>query len=138
MKNIVIAKDRVDATKTTNPNDFIYHSAYNTFKILKQAKSDQTISGAGDAEYTVTIAHGMGSITSFLAYVYFSDGWSTMVHDGYAYAYTYTVGDLSGATEGYARAAYIDATNIGITFYKPYAADMEVQIVYYIFETPLA
>lgn len=38
MTNIVaVAKIGKDVSKITNPNDFIFHSNYNTFKIIKEA-----------------------------------------------------------------------------------------------------
>jgi len=53
---VAIAKIGKDV-RSTNPNDFIFHSLYNTFKIIKQATITVTLA-ASTSNQSFTDAHG--------------------------------------------------------------------------------
>lgn len=53
---IIVAKDGVNALTATNPNDFIFHSEYNTLKILEQGTDAVVLSDTGGLEDTHTVS----------------------------------------------------------------------------------
>lgn len=54
---VAIAKRGVNAELATDPNDFVFHSDFNTFKIITQATKEITLS-ASTNDQTFTEAHG--------------------------------------------------------------------------------
>ena len=54
---VKIARIGKDA-RSTDPNDFIFHSAYNTFKIIEEATKEVTLA-ASTNDQTFTQAHGL-------------------------------------------------------------------------------
>ena len=54
---LALTKDGIDVKTATDPNDFIYHSDYNTFKIIGNDTEDFTIPANSTAIYTVE--HGL-------------------------------------------------------------------------------
>lgn len=71
-KIIAVAKTGNNVLTATDPNDFIFHSSYNTFKILAEGTlTSQTV----DADpKTFTVAHGLGYAPNFYAFCKFPDG----------------------------------------------------------------
>ena len=53
----IVAKNGVNAETATDPNDFIFHSDYNTFKIIKEATKSITLA-ASTTNQSFTEAHG--------------------------------------------------------------------------------
>jgi len=49
---IAISKRFKDVTTATNPNDFIFHSSYNTFKIIKTGIKTINVIGNTDGQVT--------------------------------------------------------------------------------------
>ena len=128
---IRVAKSGKNVLTSTDPNDFIYDSSYNTFKIIETGTQDFTITGVAAREYERTISHSVGNASSFVLFVQFSDGKTTFVLDGNSVSFSGT------SVEGYVRAANISSSVITFTVYKPYADAMSINVRYYIFETPL-
>lgn len=64
MNKLIIAKEGIDATATVNPNDFIFHSDYNTLKIISEGIQSFTLSASG-TEQSFNFAHGL-SYTPFV------------------------------------------------------------------------
>jgi len=127
MKQIRLAKSGENALTATDPNDFIFHSGYNTFKILKQGKA--TITYSSDGGYT--IAHGLSSYspTSFASFIKFPDGYTIM---------TAGTGAVLSRNENWlVRDVYIDSTNIGMYIDRLGGSETSLTVAYYIFETPL-
>lgn len=58
---IAIAKIGENALTSTNPNDFIFHSNYNTFKILLEATKNITLAASTNNQ-SFTQAHGIAFI----------------------------------------------------------------------------
>jgi hypothetical protein len=64
---------------STDPNDFIFHSAYNTFKILSEGLlTDQTVNANPK---TFTVAHGQSTTPSVYALAKFPDGYVAQPND---------------------------------------------------------
>jgi hypothetical protein len=122
-----VSKTGVDAEVSTNPNDYIFHSDLNTFKILKEGVGNITYTGDG----LYTVAHGLSSYTptSSLMFIQFPDGYSAML-PGLGIAY-------SRDGEFNARMGYIDSTNIAFYLYRVSGSATALKVKYYIFETPL-
>ena len=112
---------------STDPNDFIFHSRYNTFKILAEGSlSAQTVTGDPT---TFSIAHGKATIPSVYALAKFADGYVAQPNDKER-------ADNVKPVERYWKVE-VDATNINFLFYKGTTANYDVAIKYYVFETPL-
>ena len=126
-QQIRVAKSGKDALTSTNPNDFIFHSEYNTFKILLEGGlSAQTV----DADpKTFSVAHGQSSIPSVYAIAKFADGYACPPGDKER-------ADNTKPVERYWRVE-VDATNIYFIFYKGATANYVISLHYYVFETPL-
>lgn len=62
MSNIVaVSKNAVNVLTETDPNNFIFHSDYNTFKIIATGEVDFTVDTYGSVTEK-TIAHGLSYI----------------------------------------------------------------------------
>jgi hypothetical protein len=64
---IAVAKSGKNALTATDPNDFIYHSDYNTFKILSTGLYEPTV--AANTTTTYTIAHNLETIPVVYAFL---------------------------------------------------------------------
>ena len=122
-----VSKDGKDATASTDPNDYIFHSDLNTFKILKEGTANITYTS--NKYYTVAHGVSMDSPVSFLCYVKFPDGYVQLCAgrgNTYSTDYVFLLRDL-----------YIDTTNIGFYLHRFSGSDTALTMKYYIFETPL-
>lgn len=121
-----MSKDGVDAMTSVNPNDYIFHSDLNTFKILAEGNIlAETVSGSPT---TITLNHNMGEILTVYGFAKFEDGYVCQ-------AGSKERADNTKPVERYWRIES-DANNIRFLFYKGGTADYDVDIKYYIFETP--
>ncbi len=112
---------------STDPNDFIFHSRYNTFKILDEGiLTSQSVTADPT---TFSVAHGQSTTPSVYALAKFADGYVAQPNDKER-------ADSTKPIERYWRVE-VDATNIYFVFYKGATANYSVSIKYYIFETPL-
>lgn len=64
MKKILIPKVGIDAIEASSPNDFVFNTDYNTFKIIKEASHSPTLSTNSSQAFT-SINHNLG-FTPFL------------------------------------------------------------------------
>ena len=105
---------------STDPNDFIFHSAYNTFKILAEGiLTSQTV----DADpKTFSVAHNQGRIVSVYAFAKYPDGYVALPREI----------PRSGEFARYFELD-VDDTNVYFVFYKGATANYNVDIKYYIF-----
>ena len=111
---------------STDPNDFIFNSSYNTLKIIKKATlTSQSITANPT---TITIAHNQLIVPAVYAYVKYPDGYVAMAN-GRERADTHPL-DRYFWLE-------VNSTNIYFLFYKGSSANYSVDLTYYIFETPL-
>jgi hypothetical protein len=124
-----VAKNGISAF-SKDPNDFIFHSDLNTFKILKEGNlNNQTV----DADpKTFTVAHDQSYIPGVYAFAKFDDGYIALpdqTNESFI--------DKSSAT--FANKYWqvrVDATNINFIFYKGLTDNYAVSIKYYVFEIP--
>jgi hypothetical protein len=126
-QEIKVSKKSKNVLTATDPNDFIFHSSYNTFKIIAEGiLSSQSVTGDPT---TFSVAHGQGGVPGVYAFAKFPDGYVT------------TPGNKERADVVWPVDRYwevrINSTNIYFDFYKGSSANYSVDIKYYIFEIPL-
>lgn len=79
---IRVSKKNKDVLTSTDPNDFIMHSRYNTFKILETGSGTKTASGAGGS-YAQSISISRPNASCFLLYIQFPDGKVSTLYGSY-------------------------------------------------------
>lgn len=79
---IRVSKSGKDVLTSTDPNDFIMHSRYNTFKIIETGMGTKTASG-GAGDYNQTIALTRPNASCYLLFVQFPDGKVTALQSSY-------------------------------------------------------
>lgn len=107
-----------------NPNDFIFHSRYNTFKILSQGIL--TAQAVTSDPTTFTVAHGRGEVVTAYAFAKFPDGYVALPREI----------PRTGELERYFQLE-VDDTNLYFVFYKGATANYNVDIKYFVFEAPI-
>jgi hypothetical protein len=125
-EQISISQSGHNVLTDTNPNDYIFHSNLNTFKILKEANAN--ISYTTDGVYTVAHGASISNPSSYLVFMKFPDG-KTAVLPGKGVIYSYD-------SNWFVTDAYIDTTNIGMYIQGTNMATT-LPIKFYVFETPL-
>lgn len=124
---MAVSKSGKDVLSVTNPNDFIFHSSYNTFKIKAEGVlSSQSVTANPT---TFSVAHGQSGVPGVYAFAKFPDGYVT-VPEGKERADAWPI-DRYWHVE-------VDSTNVYFLFYKGSSANYSVDIKYYIFEVPIA
>lgn len=125
-----VSKAGVNVLTATAPNDFIFHSDYNTFKILAEGTAvDQTVSGNPT---TFTLAHGLGYAPNFYAFCKFPDG-KTAMAGPLSFPYDR---DTRVLFTGPSFTVEADDTNLYFILTKP-AGNYDVDLKWYIFEVAL-
>lgn len=76
-KGMYLARPTKNALTTTNPNDLIYATDLNTFKILKQGTA--TINWTANGEYTINHGLPLSNPSAFFLYLKFPDGYTTPI-----------------------------------------------------------
>jgi hypothetical protein len=132
MTNIIaISKSTKNVITSTNPNDFIFHSSYNTFKILAEGSiTSQTVNANPK---TFTVSHGLDYAPNFYAFCKFPDG-KTALSGPLSFNFLGT-GSSPGTNYG-SFTPEVDADNLYFVLTKP-GANYSVDIKYYIFEAVL-
>lgn len=122
---IGISKQGEDVLTITNPNDFIFNSDYNTFKILSTGLIlSQSVPTSGTV---VSVAHGQSGIPSVYAFAKFPTG--EVALPGESNKGTNVIGSFENIE--------IDNTNIYFIFSSFVGTAYSVGLRYYIFEAPI-
>ena len=128
--NISIAKAGKNAYTATDPNDFIFHSAYNTFKIIASGIYTPTITA--NSTETKTLAHGLDYAP--LAHAFAKP-------DGYSYAILPNESLYSPVGSAIEIIAFnylqTDITNITFNIKNNTGSNLDVSLKYFLFEVPL-
>lgn len=126
-KEIRLAKAGVNVKTATNPNDFIFHSAYNTFKIVATGTLSQVVN------FTTTnieLTHGLSYIP--LAHGFMkADTNDEAVSARYMFLQT---GDYYNVSLNTIRA---DSSKVYFNVSQFNAFNVTIKIRYYLFEVPL-
>jgi len=120
-----VAKQNKSALGTPNPNDLIFDSTLNTFKIIKSGTVSGTVSGTPT---TLNVAHNMGTPSAFYAFAKFSDGYVALPDE--------MERSQNSPVQRYWRAT-TDSTNLNFDFYKGTSANYTASVKYYVFEAPI-
>lgn len=128
---IKVAKKGVSAN-STDPNDFVFHSDYNTFKILYEGTKQVTLS-ASTANQTFSQAHGLESFTIPLVSAFAKRSGASQVFapNGFDVEIWGAKLGMSGdVTFNYVQA---DSSNIYFNFDNDDTSSVTVYIRYFIF-----
>lgn len=129
---LVVAKRGVNAETATDPNDFVFHSDFNTFKIIVQATKQVTLA-ASTNDQTFTEAHNQRFVPLVHAFAKES-GYDQIFlpNSGNVYIWGAKAGILTtGVTFNYVQS---DATNAIFNFSNSNASTKTVDIRYFVLE----
>ena len=124
---LVVSKALEDALTITDPNDFIFSSDYNTFKIIASGVASFDI---GIGVFTKTIAHGQSYTPLAIAFMICDTNEEVML-PGFQWFNTSPYDDL-GFYE-----VRTNSTNIVFYGRSFRATTTTIKFRYYIFESPL-
>ena len=125
-QKIAVSKAGINVLAATNPNDFIFHSDYNTFKIVITGIA--TFTGVTSGVYTKTIAHGLG-YTPVVEQFLMTDSNPEVIKSGYQEFYTAPYNDMLFYE------ARVDATNVIFYGRSFMTGSRDLHFRYYVFET---
>jgi len=120
-----VGKAGVNVLTSIDPNDYIFHSDLNTFKIIKEGTA--TISYTANGVYSFNHNAGILNPAAFQIFVMFPDGSVTMGNGTFACQSRNGVFQLQ---------AGINTTQISCKIFGDSAAH-SIYVKYYIYETPL-
>jgi len=131
---VAVSKATKNVLTATNPNDFIFHSDYNTFKIIATGTFSDTILAYSDE--TFTVAHNLNYAPLCHAFIKFDDFSQIVLPD--EGQYTSIFGDNQTQYVRFTRVE-TDSTNVRIRIYNDflYSYDRNFTVRYFIFEVPL-
>lgn len=122
-----VGKAGINILQSKDPNDYIFHSDLNTFKVLKEGIASLTYTA--DGQYTINHGLSLSNEAAFDYFIKFPDG--------------YTVHGV-GAGTVYSRDhnflawnAIITTTQIKLNLTRDGGAGTALTVKYYIYETPL-
>jgi len=119
---IKVSKSSYNVLTETNPNNLIFDSAKNTFKIIASGSLINQTVNANPKTFTFT--HSQSSIPAVYAFAKFPDGYVALPNETNYDFNTYTWWKVT-----------VDSTNVNFIFYKN-GGNYNVNIKYYIFEAP--
>lgn len=127
---IAITKSTYSVLTESDLNNFIFHSDYNTFKILAEGSLlSQTVSSDPT---TFTVSHGLDYVPNFYAFCKFPDGKVAMAGP---LSYPYDR-DTRVFFNGPSFTPEVDSTNLYFILDKP-GGNYNVDIKWYVFEVEL-
>lgn len=125
---IAVSKAGVNVLTATDPNDFIFHSDYNTFKIVASGIASYTNVAIG--LYTKTVAHNL-SYTPLVDAFMMADSNAEVTKSGFENLYTSTYDKI------YFYEVRSDASNVIFYGRNFGASTVDLKFKYYVFEVPL-
>lgn len=127
----VVAKRGKNAETATDPNDFIFHSDYNTFKIVLEGTKNITLVASTNNQ-SFTQAHGQKFIPLVHAFAKRSSASQVFLANSLdVETYGPKLGSIGDITFNYVQA---DITNIIFNFSNAKASAVNVAIRYFVLE----
>lgn len=123
--DIRVTKAGINADTATSPNDFIFHSSYNTLKQLAKAIYSPTLSDTGGAESSATVSHGSSDIPFAIAFCKFTTG-----RLGGA-------GSIDNNNDFRFTRLVVDGTNVTLYYVNDTGGNYTPSFVIYLYEIPL-
>lgn len=128
-KVLKTSRQGVNALTTVNPNDFIFHSDLNTFKIVKEINFNFNYNGTPNSKYDIFYTNVfLRTAASFFVFLKFPDGYTTIL--------TGIPGNKSDNGSYFASVLAFDERHITITV-RGGGGAATIYGKLYIFETPL-
>lgn len=125
-QRVRVAKPGINALTDTNPNNFVFDSAFNTFKIIAEGTATFSLSNNPFEVQEHTITHGLGYIPFVIAYCKFPDG------------YISGVGSWQrNSSNTWFASLRVDTTYVYFGFANSVAGNPQVTVKYYLTEVPL-
>src|SRR3990167_9593174 len=124
---LATSKQGINVLTATNPNDFLFHSQYNSLKIVATGVFSQAVPATTDAEYS--FAHN-------LSYTPLVEGFCTVDAHGYACAPYEGIDIANFPYFFYFYHIGADSTNIYVRLSNSDSSQQTFSIRYYIFEVP--
>lgn len=122
-QEIAISKTGVNVLTATDPNDFIFHSLYNTFKIVAEVTT--TINVGSGALGTVTTAHNLSYAPACTVFAN---------KNGSNNVYGYGTFTPIGGDEYYLDLLYTDSTNASVVIKNASGSGSDFTVKFYLFE----
>lgn len=126
---IASSKSAVNVLTATNPNDFIFHSSYNSLKIIASGIFNQTVPD-GTTYHLYSFSHGLGYTPMVVGFCKTdNNNYAVCPYEGLPitgfpfYYYFSAIGADSSKV-------YVELSNVS-------GSSMNFSIKYYIFEVPL-
>ncbi len=129
---IAVAKIGNNVLTSTNPNDFVFHSEYNTFKIILESTKSITLAAATNNQ-SFTQAHGLSFIPLVHGFAKSSGISRVFLPNGFdVFAWNSITGQFdTGINFNYIT---VDATNITFNFDNTNATTKDISIRYFCLE----
>lgn len=123
-KQIRVARGGKNALTSTDPNDFIFHSEYNTFKIVEEGSEEFVMAPTGDEEESISIETTHSNQFAFV-FIKFANGRVA------------PPGTKASDVEFWFTRVEIDGTNILCSYVNLTGGNYTATFKYYICELPL-
>lgn len=120
---IAVSKSSKNVLTSTDPNDFIFHSSFNTFKIITSGTYSPTLGVSSGAE--TSLAHGQSIKPFVIAFCKFSNG------------RVGSVGNKSSDEDFWFTNLKVDSTYIYFSYVNLTSGNYQPTFRYYICEVPL-
>lgn len=132
---VAVAKIGKNVETSTDPNDFVFHSDYNTFKIVLDGTKSATIP-ASTSDYSVTEQHNLFYVPLVTAFA--KEGTRAWMISPNSESVS-TVGLKAGWVTTGLIFNYVksDSSNMTFNFDNTSGSDIDIVIKYYCFEVPL-
>ena len=131
---VAVSKQGINVGTATDPNDFIFHSDYNTFKILTEGVTSVTV--GSNSIGTVSVVHNLGVKEPFYAFGSIP-GANVYQPLGNAYITNVSIGtDEIVTVNSYQIDAYNTTNTLFLTVFQNVIASATVSLKYYVFAKP--
>lgn len=121
---IAISKQGKNVGTCTDPNDFIFHSGYNTFKIIAEGTSSFVLSANPSSEQEFTLAHNLDYTPFAFVFCKFPDD------------RVGNVGDRSSTGDTWFSSFATNGTNLRF-FFANSVGTPTIYVKYYVTEVPI-
>lgn len=127
---IILAKAGIDALSATDPNDFIFHSDYNTFQITATGTDTFTVTAASTE--TKTIAHGLSYTPAVNGFMRRTNSNDTRIIGVGSFRV-----ETSALNTYKLFSVFADTANVSFEIRNDSSSDQDFIVRYYAFEPPL-
>lgn len=131
-KKIAVSKTGKDVLTATNPNDFIFNSDFNTFKIVASGKV--TVTPIAGSTNSVVVNHNLGTRNGFILF-WQNDNESVYFQDQTAAGFFIDGGGTVRSSNNDSVTGHNNETDLTIDYFSKLGLTNAI-VRYYIFEVP--